>query len=239
MNRDPASARGCVFGSTALLALCASCSGPPPCAQAPPGTVVSESSGVMPPKLLHAPDVEYPQQAAEAGAAGTAVVRCVITAEGSVTACRVLRSVPMLDGAIVDALQKSRYTPPQCEANPVAMSHLFSVTVVPPTRDGEVPDWPALAKQCKEVRRPDFISGRNPIYTLEARRNRTEGLVAVRCVITTEGTLTACHVVKSLPAMDQSVLDALATHRYTPVLCDGKPTSMRYVFNIRLNVVSY
>ena len=39
---------------------------------------------------------------------------------------------------------------------------------------------------------------------------------------------------KSLPYMDKPVLDALATRKYTPVLLDGKPVRVEYVFDIKL-----
>jgi periplasmic protein TonB len=34
--------------------------------------------------------------------------------------------------------------------------------------------------------------------------------------------------------MDQAVLAAMSTHRYTPALLDGRPVSVEYVFTLRL-----
>jgi protein TonB len=82
--------------------------------------------------------------------------------------------------------------------------------------------------------RPQRISGRDPVYSKEALAARVEGLMIVRCTITVEGRLDRCRVIKTLPFMERAVLDALATHRYTPVMFQGQPVSVQYVFNIKL-----
>ena len=43
-----------------------------------------------------------------------------------------------------------------------------------------------------------------------------------------------CRVVKTLPHMERAVLSALAARRYRPVLRDGRPIAVDYVFNVRL-----
>lgn len=82
--------------------------------------------------------------------------------------------------------------------------------------------------------RPSMISGRDPMYTKEALANRVEGLIIARCVITSEGSVTHCRIIKSLPHMNAEVLAALQSRRYTPVLFRGRPVAVDYVFNIRL-----
>jgi periplasmic protein TonB len=82
--------------------------------------------------------------------------------------------------------------------------------------------------------RPQKISGKDPVYTREALAAKIEGLMIVRCVITVEGKLEGCKVIKPLPYMEKAVLEALATHQYTPVTFQGKPVSVNYVFNIKL-----
>jgi protein TonB len=49
-----------------------------------------------------------------------------------------------------------------------------------------------------------------------------------KCTITTEGALTHCRIIKSLPYMDQPVLDALATWRFTPIIFEGKAVNVAY-----------
>lgn len=82
--------------------------------------------------------------------------------------------------------------------------------------------------------RPVQVEGRDPVYTREALEARVEGLMIVKCVISLEGKLERCRVIKPLPHMEKAVLEALATKRYTPVTFQGRPVTVDYVFNIRL-----
>lgn len=84
--------------------------------------------------------------------------------------------------------------------------------------------------------RPSPIGADEIQYTREAREARVEGLMIVKCVITTEGTLQNCRVIKGLPMMDKPVLDALGRHRGSPVTFQGHPVSVDYTFNIRLKM---
>ena len=78
------------------------------------------------------------------------------------------------------------------------------------------------------MERPHKTSGPEPAYTREAREARVEGKMLVQCVITVDGRLEACQVLKSLPFMDQAVLAALAQQRWTPVTFQGQPVSVVY-----------
>ena len=54
-----------------------------------------------------------------------------------------------------------------------------------------------------------------PSTRREALEARVEGVMLVKCVITTEGKLDNCRIIKPLPHMEKAVLEALATRRYT------------------------
>jgi protein TonB len=83
--------------------------------------------------------------------------------------------------------------------------------------------------------RPKLISGGNgrdrPEYTREASLAGIEGMMVVKCVITTEGRVQHCQVIKPLAHMDQAVLEWLAGSTYSPVTFQGRPTQVSYVFN--------
>ncbi|HEX5751643.1 MAG TPA: energy transducer TonB [Archangium sp.] len=84
--------------------------------------------------------------------------------------------------------------------------------------------------------RPRKLSGPKPEYTREALAARVEGVMIVRCVITLEGRVEQCRVLRSLPYMEQAVLDALYAQRYQPVTSQGHPIAVDYTFNIRLSL---
>jgi protein TonB len=82
--------------------------------------------------------------------------------------------------------------------------------------------------------RPSLVSKQEPAYPREALVAKVGGLMLVKCIITVEGALRSCRIVKGLPFMDQPVLQALASWKYTPVLFQGKPVSVEYVIPVRL-----
>jgi protein TonB len=82
--------------------------------------------------------------------------------------------------------------------------------------------------------RPKLLEMVEPQYTREARDANVKGLFLAKCVISTQGSLQKCRVVKGLPMMDQAVLSALARWRYTPVIYQGKPVAVDYVIQVRL-----
>jgi protein TonB len=84
--------------------------------------------------------------------------------------------------------------------------------------------------------RPDKLSGPAPQYTREALEARVQGLMIVKCVITTEGAIERCRIIKPLAHMEQAVLNSLYAQRYKPVTFQGRPVQVDYTFNIRLSL---
>jgi serine/threonine-protein kinase len=85
--------------------------------------------------------------------------------------------------------------------------------------------------------RPVLMQPGRPItYTREAIAARVEGVSIVRCVITAEGSVERCKVIKPLPFMDEAVLEHLQSQRFQPVTYQGKPVSVGYNFSVRLTL---
>lgn len=83
------------------------------------------------------------------------------------------------------------------------------------------------------MNRPELLAGPEPTYKPEALAANVQGTVLARCVITTDGTLEGCRIIKSMPSLDQSVLDALARRRYRPVSFQGHPIAVEYVIEFK------
>jgi eukaryotic-like serine/threonine-protein kinase len=64
--------------------------------------------------------------------------------------------------------------------------------------------------------RPRMLSGEAPRSPVSARVARVEGTSVARCVVTPKGKLEGCHIVKSVPLMDEAILDSLKTRVYEP-----------------------
>lgn len=86
----------------------------------------------------------------------------------------------------------------------------------------------------EEMDPPQRLSGADPKFTAEAISAGANGLVLARCVVTREGRLEKCNILKGVPHMNEAVLSALGTHRYKPAMLHGSPVSVHYVLRFRL-----
>jgi protein TonB len=96
---------------------------PPPTPRAP---VRAAQLPEQPRKLVDARPV-YPEVARTARIEGTVILEAVLDTGGRVTQLRVLRSVPMLDQAALDAVRQWRYSPTIYYGHPVSV--LMTITV--------------------------------------------------------------------------------------------------------------
>jgi protein TonB len=102
---------------------------PPP----PPGAPGASAAPVRvggnikaPTKIQHVSPV-YPQEAQDARVTGVVIIEATINPEGSVETANVLRSIPMLDQAALEAVKQWRFTPTLLNGVPVPV--IMTVTV--------------------------------------------------------------------------------------------------------------
>ncbi len=69
----------------------------------------------------------YPDLAKQARVEGVVILDCIIGPDGRVSEVKVLRSIPMLDLAAVNAVKQWRYTPTLLNRVPVSV--VLTVTV--------------------------------------------------------------------------------------------------------------
>jgi periplasmic protein TonB len=99
---------------------------PPPPIQRPSGPVrVSEL--VRPPRKMVDVRPLYPEYARAARIEGTVVLEAILDRNGRVDQLRVVKSVPLLDQAALDAVRQWRYSPTVLNGQPVAV--LMTVTI--------------------------------------------------------------------------------------------------------------
>ena len=103
---------------------------PPPPAREPPAPVRLHS-GMTPPQKIVDMAPKYPAIAQSARVEGVVILETVIDAQGRVESARVLRSVPLLDQAAIDAVRQWRFTPARLngEAVPVVMTVTVNFTL--------------------------------------------------------------------------------------------------------------
>ena len=96
---------------------------------------------------------------------------------------------------------------------------------------------PAAVPEFSQAMTPPVrVSGPDPEYTQAAIDHGVEGLMVVKCLVTTEGAVRECHALKSLPFMEHPVVSALEHRRYRPAMLQGKPVEVQYTFNVRLSL---
>jgi protein TonB len=88
----------------------------------------------------------------------------------------------------------------------------------------------------RTMKDPGFISGPNPQYSEKALEKEVQGVTVVKCVVTVDGRVHDCRVLKSLPFMDRAVITALEKRRYSPATQGGKPIEVDYTFKITLRL---
>ena len=84
-------------------------------------------NGVRPPRKIHDVPPAYPSAAREAGIEGLVLLDATIDPTGAVSDIEVLRSVPELDQAAIEAVEQWRWEPTLVDGEPVSI--LLTVTV--------------------------------------------------------------------------------------------------------------
>lgn len=95
--------------------------------QPAPGAPVRVGGTIRTPAKLHNVEPVLPETAAKAGIFGMVILDIIIGTDGSVTDAKVLRSIPLLDRAALDAVKQWRYAVTQLNGQPVPV--IMTVTV--------------------------------------------------------------------------------------------------------------
>lgn len=97
------------------------------------GGKIGDFDGRMtPPRLLAGPTIQYTDKALEHDVEGLMIVRCLMTRTGEVKGCEVKQSVRFMDNAVVETLEKRRYTPVTLEGKPIEVYYTFRVRLTLP-----------------------------------------------------------------------------------------------------------
>ncbi len=83
---------------------------------------------VKEPKKIKDVKPVYPEEAKNAGVQGIVIIETLIGTDGAIKQAQVLRPVPMLDKAALDAVMQWRYTPTLLNGEPVQLVMTVTVT---------------------------------------------------------------------------------------------------------------
>lgn len=115
--------RGVIFTTTVRFTLDGGKSAPP----AKEGAPLKITGDVKGPKLIKQFDPIYPEAARKSQVEGTVILEVTTDIYGRVQDIRILRSIPLLDQAALDAVRQWVYEPPIINGKPISVT--FTVTV--------------------------------------------------------------------------------------------------------------
>ena len=95
--------------------------------RAAPPVVLRVGQGVREPKRIAGAMPEYPALARSARVQGVVLLEAVINERGQVGRIKVLKSIPLLDGAAIGAVQEWRYTPTLLNGLPVSVILMITI----------------------------------------------------------------------------------------------------------------
>jgi periplasmic protein TonB len=94
----------------------------------PPTNVRMEFNDTMtPPAMISGPTIQYTDKALEREVQGLMIVKCVVTVDGVVRECRVVQSLPFMDRAVIDALERRHYKPALLQGRPIEVDYTFKI----------------------------------------------------------------------------------------------------------------
>ena len=200
------------------------------------------SALVPPPRLIHSVDAVYPEIARQAKVEGIVSLDIRTDVTGRVKNVRVIRSIPLLDKAAVAAVREWVFEPVIVEGTTVEAVFTTAIGFGPrysPTGAGSAafafPGDAILEGAVKiegQIAPPKCIKSVSPVYPEIARNARVEGLVILGVRTDEKGRVEAVKVLRSIPLLDQSALDAVKQWTYEPLLIKGKPRKAAFTVSL-------
>lgn len=79
---------------------------------------------------------------------------------------------------------------------------------------------------------PKLLKGAKLAYPESARRELTQGIVVLECMLDAAGKVSACRIGRSLPPLDQAALDYVQLSKYAPAKIGGEPRAIVVSFSV-------
>ncbi len=194
---------------------------------------VKVTDAIPPPKLIKKVDPVYPEAARKAGVEGVVILEARIDVQGKVKNVRILRSIPQLNQAAIDAVKQWVYEPLIIEGQP--KEAIFTITVRF-NLNGKGKKETADKTSTGEVLVPKLIKKVDPVYPEAARKAGIQGLVLLEATTDENGNVAAVRVLKSIPELDKAAIDALKQWKYEPFIIEGQPKGVVFTVTIQFRL---
>ena len=193
---------------------------------------VAVKGDLKPPKLVKKVNPVYPEGARKKGVQGIVILEVKIDESGKVMDAMVLRSVPGLDQAAIEAIKQWIYEPMLIQGKPVKA--IFTVTVAFKLGEKDIEKFAEGAVKVKDqISPPKLVRLVEPVYPEIARQAKVEGIVIVQARTDIQGRVKDAMILRSVPLLDQAALDAVRQWVYEPLLIDGQPKEAVFTVTVR------
>lgn len=203
------------------------------------GGAVRATGQVQPPKLIKQVSPIYPDEARKAGIEGVVIVEAKADEQGNVTGTRILRSIPALDQAAVDAVKQWKYEPLLIDGKPRQV--VFTVTVRFALKEKDygkaAEEFAAGAVKAEgDIKPPRLVKEVAPVYPEAARQAGVEGVVILSVKTDEFGQVADTMILRSIPLLDQAAIDAVKQWVYEPYVKDGKAQPIVFTVTVRFQL---
>lgn len=191
---------------------------------------INSDTGI-PPKQIKMVDPVYPEIARQAQVEGVVILEVTIDIYGRVKKVKILRSIPLLDQAAINAVYQWVYEPfvtlegPLEVTFPVSCRFELDKEKIAPVEKttGVTGSDEGPVRALGNIKPPKQIKKVDPIYPEEAKEARIEGVVIVEVTTGIYGRVQNAKILRSIPPLDQAALDAVYQWVYEPFVLGGKP----------------
>ena len=208
------------------------------------GDVVKISGDTPPPRWKKHVAPEYPEAAKKAGVGGVVILNVRIDERGKVEAVSVIRSIPLLDQAAVDAVRKWTYEPFVLEGKARKAEFTVSIRFFGDGQSADISNIriPADFKTNtvlidEDIARRQLIKYVKPVYPGIARQARVEGFVVLGVRLDEKGLVESVIILRSIPLLDQSAIEAVRQWEYQPPVINGAPCKIAFVATILFKMI--
>ena len=210
---------------------------------------------IQPPKLIRQVEPVYPDVAREARVDGIVILEATTDIYGRVQNVKILRSIPLLDQAAVDAVRQWIYEPMIIEGEPRPVTFTVTVRFQLPDKEqqgkpaaktggvfggvmgGVMPaDFANPVKAVGDIKPPKLVSIVDPVYPPEAKEKGIEGVVILEVMTDIHGKVAKMRILRSIPELDQAAEDAVLQWEYAPLIIDGKPRPVLFTVTVRFQL---
>ncbi|MGB8959226.1 MAG: energy transducer TonB [Candidatus Aminicenantales bacterium] len=203
------------------------------------GDAVRAVGDVKTPKLVRQVDPVYPEAARKARVEGTVIVEAKADENGDVVDARILRSIPILNQAAIDAVKQWKYEPLIIDGKPRKV--IFTVTVRFSLKEGDKAKpldkfAQGAVKVEGDMTPPKLIKEVRPVYPEVARLAEVQGVVILSVKADEKGQVVDVMVLRSIPLLDQAAIDAVRQWVYEPTIIDGKAAPIVFTVTVRFQL---